>query len=121
MVPRCSARGRECRADVYEDDGAIVVEVDLPGVVAGDIHLQVDSFLVSIRASISEADPRHYHRRERGSETIFREVPLPVAVRRDTTTADLRNGVLTVRMRYKLQMAGAETPFTIPVRRGYAA
>ena len=112
---------RECRADVYEDGGAIVVEIDLPGVAAEDIRLKVDSYLVSVQASIPEEDSRNYHRRERGAQRFFREIPLPVAVRRDTTTADLRDGVLIVRMRYRLQVTGAAEAWRIPVRRGYAA
>ncbi len=106
---------RECRADVYEERGAMVVELDLPGVAAEDVRLKIDPYLVRVRASIQERDSRHYHRRERGVLRFAREIPLPVAVRRDTTTADLRDGVLTIRMRYKLDVAGPIS-WPIPVR-----
>lgn len=112
---------RECRADVYEDRGSIVIELDLPGVAAEDIRLKVDSYLVSVHASIHEEDTRVYHRRERGVKNFFREIPLPVAVRRDTTMAELRDGVLIIRMRFRLQVAGAAAASRIPVTRGYAA
>ncbi len=107
---------RECRADVYEDEGFMVVEVDLPGVAAEDIRLQVGSHLVSIRAAVAAEAQRQYHRRERGIHRIVREVPLPLAVRRDTTLASLRDGVLTVRIRCKLEVAGADAAWQIPVR-----
>jgi len=89
---------RECRADVYQDEQSLVVEIDLPGVAAEDVQLKVDTHVVSVRGLASEQDRHRYYRRERGARAFTRDIPLPVPVRCNLVGADFANGVLTIRL-----------------------
>jgi len=113
--------GRECRVDVYEKGSEIIVEAELPGLGPEDVRVTVETHLLTVHARVPKRPgDRRYHRRERASERILREIPLPIAVRRDQATATVRNGVLEVRLRARLESVGV-SPWPVKVRRGVRA
>jgi HSP20 family protein len=88
------------RVDVYEEAGAIVLEVEAPGRSREDLWVRASSASVSIAGAADEprGRERRYHRRERRTGILLREVPLPACVDPAGGRAWLSRGVLRVRL-----------------------
>jgi HSP20 family protein len=87
--------------DISERDGALVVEASLPGWKKDEIDVQVHDGVLTIKAERkqeSEQQDGQYHRRERSWGTIRRRISLPAEVDDASVDAELKNGVLTLRM-----------------------
>ena len=84
--------------NVWEQNDALKVEMELPGVKSEQVDISVAGGELSIK--INAADAAHegvtYHRRERPVGSFSRIVRLPVEVDADRVEADLRDGVLTI-------------------------
>ena len=100
--------------DVTETEKAFTLTVDLPGVEAKDITLDVDEQVLSLRAERTQALPEGYraHRLERSTFALSQRCALPRRLDLDNVRAELNNGVLTVTLP-KLAELG---PRTIPVQ-----
>jgi HSP20 family protein len=86
---------------MYEEDDALVVEASVPGFQREDIAIQLHQGLLSIVASRPEQTtdaPRHYYRRERPVGSWTRRIALPGIVHDATVDAELKQGVLTLRI-----------------------
>jgi HSP20 family protein len=103
-VPRTATSGFPA-VNVAEDDDAIIVEAELPGLDATDVEISVKNdelVLRGSRAAVAADDgdgatPRvTWHRRERGSGPFERRLTLPVAIDAERVEARLVDGVLTV-------------------------
>jgi HSP20 family protein len=100
------------RADVYESEDKIFVEMDLPGIKRDQIDVTIESGRLIIsgeRVMNTQMDATHeesekptVHRRERHSGLFQREYNLPETVDQDKVEAQLTNGVL------KLELSKAE-------------
>ncbi len=90
--------------DVAETDDAIEVTTDLPGIKAEDIDIEIRNDYLTISGQTSEkketeeGDGRKYHRIERRTGSFSRSVRLPCDVQQDNVDAELKDGVLTVKM-----------------------
>lgn len=90
--------------DVSETDDAVEVTTDLPGFTAQDIDIEIRNDHLTISGEMSEekesenGDNRRYHRIERRSGSFTRSVRLPCEVSQDNVDAELKDGVLTVKM-----------------------
>ena len=87
------------RADVFEQNGNIVVKAELPGIKVEDIDLTIDSGDLVIRAtreSETEVKEEDYYRMERTAGSFYRRLPLPDGVMAEQIAAECKNGVLTV-------------------------
>ena len=84
--------------DVHETAAEYVITAELPGLGREDVQIQVHDRLVQISGQRRERDApcEEYHRIERGHGSFSRTFELPLPVRTDHVTADLREGVLTV-------------------------
>ncbi|MFM9059357.1 MAG: Hsp20/alpha crystallin family protein [Planctomycetaceae bacterium] len=93
--------------NVAESDDAVTIEVELPGLAAGDIDIAVsgDEFVLKgARPAAAGAPPAGdgeqagvtWHRRERCTGAFERRITLPVAVDAARVEARLADGVLTV-------------------------
>ena len=85
--------------DVYEDRDRIVLSVELPGLTADDIELEIDDNVLTIsgeRAFAEAAEEGRYHRVERAYGRFTRSVTLPKGVTTADITADVKDGVLVV-------------------------
>lgn len=91
--------------NVRESDEAITVEAELPGLDAADVGISVmgdELVLEGARPERASGDGESsgekvtWHRRERGSGSFKRRIPLPVAVDAGRVEARLVDGVLTV-------------------------
>jgi HSP20 family protein len=87
--------------DVAETETAFEVKMDLPGVSAEDVDIQIDNNTLTVRGHRSHEaekkdDKTQYHRVERFSGTFARSVVLPNSVNEDETAAEFKDGVLKI-------------------------
>jgi HSP20 family protein len=89
------------RMDVYEKDNAIVFKAELPGLKKEDVEVEVDGEDLVVRGeskSESEVKDEDYYRSERSYGSFYRRMPLPAGVTPEQIQANLKDGVLEVRV-----------------------
>ena len=87
--------------DLVETAESIEVKVDLPGIKASDINVQINNNVLTIsgqRIEESKKDTATCHRMERRIGEFSRSVTLPVPVDENKIDAQCRDGILTVSM-----------------------
>ena len=112
--PRGSAMPR---ADVFEQNGNIMVKAELPGVSKDNINLTIedgDLVLRAERKEESEVNEEQYVRMERQFGSLYRRLPLPAGINPDEIQANLTDGVLEVTIP-KPSPAKADNTKHIPV------
>jgi HSP20 family protein len=84
--------------NIREEDAALHVEAEVPGLSMDDVRIFVLGDVLTIEGERKSASPdgATYHRRERGVGKFTRVIHLPVEVDADRVNAQLRDGVLTV-------------------------
>jgi HSP20 family protein len=86
-------------ADLAETDNAYQVRIDIPGMNAADIDVQVHRNLLTIsgqRRDEKEENGKTFHRVERRSGKFSRSLTLPANVNENEVAAEYDQGVLTV-------------------------
>jgi len=94
------------KADVFEEAGDYVVEVELPGTGSDSVEIVLDDGAVTIRGpglGFEEATPRVYFRRERKPGPFERHISLPGPVWPDYAEATRRDGLLVIRVPKKVR------------------
>ena len=87
------------RVDVYEDDNAIKLAADLPGVKPEDFKLSIENFKLTLSGErkFDEAEKKeNWHRVERRYGTFSRTFTLPVTVNVEDVKAEFKDGVLAI-------------------------
>jgi HSP20 family protein len=87
------------RVDVEENEEAVVVHADLPGIDKKDLSVNLKDNLLTIRAERkceNENKAKTYCRSERAFGTFQRSFALSERVKAEAIKADYKNGVLTV-------------------------
>lgn len=87
--------------DVSETDGAIEVTMDVPGMPAEDIDIQLHENSLTVTGTHKEEHEekeRSYHRVERRRGSFSRTIPLPCAVAEDKVQAKVKDGVLEIHL-----------------------
>jgi HSP20 family protein len=87
--------------DIYEDEQAVVVKAEAPGIDPKDIDVKVENNTLSIRGERKfeqEEKEENFHRVERRYGTFYRAFTLPNTVEADNVQANYNNGVLEVRL-----------------------
>jgi HSP20 family protein len=87
--------------DLAETDGTIEVRMDIPGMEAKDIDIQVNGNLLTIsgeRKEEREEKGKTYHRIERRIGSFSRSVTLPCTVKEEAVDAQYKSGILTVKL-----------------------
>ncbi len=87
--------------DIYEDEGTITVQAQVPGVKAEDVHIDVENNVLTISGDrkLEREDKREgYHRIESSYGSFTRSFMLPEAADSEKVEAGLSDGVLTVRI-----------------------
>lgn len=95
--------------DVSEDESGYIVRASVPGFKKEEVDVSAHNGVLTVRAEHSEEreeKAERYHRRERRVDSFFRSVGLPGEFEEDKTRAELKDGVLTVRL--------AKTPRSMP-------
>lgn len=97
-----SVGGGTLPVDIYETDGAVVVEAGpLYGVRAEDIEVSITGSVLTIQGKVQEQLEQErsaatYLRRERRLERFSRAVTIPRPVKADEAVASLKEGTLTI-------------------------
>jgi HSP20 family protein len=100
---------------VLADEGAeLRVYAEVPGFASGDLNVSIEQGTLTIRGERSDEVPQGYsvHRKERGAVRFARSIGLPARVESDKVEANLRDGILELR----LPKVAAERPRTIDVK-----
>ena len=86
-------------ADLSETDDALQIRMDMPGLKAEEINIEVSGNTIRISGEHKEEKEekgRTFHRVERRSGSFARAMTLPAAVKEEKVTAECRDGVLTI-------------------------
>ena len=87
--------------DMSETDTAIDVRMDLPGITAKEIDIQVNGNMLTVageRKEEKEEKGKTFHRVERLYGNFSRSVTLPCSVNEDEVAAEYKDGVLTIKL-----------------------
>jgi len=85
--------------DVLRSDDALTIVADVPGVDKKDLEIRIEDGILTISAPVSEVDARHKMLyREYGIGGYQRRFSLSDKIDQSKISADLENGVLTVKL-----------------------
>lgn len=85
--------------DVFESTSHVVVRVELAGVRSEDLRVTVDGGTLrvsGVRRVIDRSDVKRLHQMEIATGPFERRVQIPVPIDRETVSANLADGFLTV-------------------------
>lgn len=85
--------------DIYETDTAIVLKMELPEMRKEDLHVTLENNVLTLRGERKfdeTINRQNYHRIERKYGEFIRIFALPKFVESTRTTAEFKEGVLTV-------------------------
>lgn len=88
-------------ADLYEDGGNLVTEMNLPGLKGDDIDITIEENHLRIsgkREEVEEKKEKSHYTKEIRRGTFERVIPLPDPVDETRVEAEYKNGVLKVTM-----------------------
>lgn len=112
-IPSLFGEGFAPLADVEETDDAFVVEIELAGVDKEDLNIELSGRRLVVTGERKERERAGILRKRTRMVGRFRsEVVLPTEVDEDAVTAELDQGVLTVRV----PKAASERPRRITVQ-----
>jgi HSP20 family protein len=89
------------RIDLHEENGELCLRADLPGMQPQDLDVRVDGDMLTIsgeRKSEQNRNERDYHVMERSHGRFQRSVQLPFSPNPDEVRAEVRHGVLELRI-----------------------
>jgi HSP20 family protein len=87
------------RMDMYEKDGKIIAEVELPGMNVDDIDVEVEDNHLKIEAKKEEKEEekeKGYYRKEIKRGYFKRVIPLPDKVKPEDIEATYEGGILKI-------------------------
>ena len=87
--------------DMSESDNAVEIRMDLPGITAKDIDIQVAGNVLTVsgeRKEEKEEKGKTFHRIERRYGNFSRSITLPCPVAESEVAAEYHDGVLTVKL-----------------------
>jgi HSP20 family protein len=86
------------RVDIFEADNELVLFADLPGVKPEDLDLHFEKGELILRAACPPRTTGGFARQEYGVGDFYRAFTVAEDVDADKIAAELKNGVLTVRL-----------------------
>lgn len=89
------------RFDIKETKDGFVIKADLPGVKDEDVNVSVTGSQLAIsgkREEENREEGEHHYLVERSAGTFSRVFSLPDGADADSVTADMKNGVLTLKI-----------------------
>jgi HSP20 family protein len=85
-------------ADIFEYEDGLAVVVDLPGVPKDGVDLRVEQDILTIKAAPAASEKDNPVMREYELRPFFRQFQLGEQVDQEKIEAQMRHGVLTIRM-----------------------
>ncbi len=92
---------RQPLVDISDNGKEYLVKAELPGINKEDLNVEVTENGVEISAekkTEEREEKKGYIRRERRYASFYRSIPLPDGILPDKAEADLKDGVLTVKL-----------------------
>jgi|HigsolmetaAR201D_1030396.scaffolds.fasta_scaffold06252_5 HSP20 family protein len=92
---------RRLAIDVIDEDDAIVVRADVPGIDPDKVKVEVKDDILTVSAEFeesSEEKDKRFLRRERRYGSFTRSIALPPGVNPDAIKATHKNGVVEIRV-----------------------
>lgn len=89
------------QVEMFEREGQLIVRVDLPGMKADDIEVDIADNALSIhgeRTSERDDEEEGYYHTERSYGSFYRAIFLPEGVNTENAEASFRDGVLEITM-----------------------
>lgn len=88
----------EPTVDIWESDGALVLQADVPGVKKDDVEINLDKDVLTIsgRVALDEYEGLRPVYSEFGVGNFYRRFSLGETIDQAAITADMNDGVLTV-------------------------
>jgi HSP20 family protein len=87
--------------DVVEEDDALRVTVELPGMRKEDVHVEIENGVLTVsgeKKSESSKKTKSAQRLERRYGAFYRSFTLPAGVKGDAADAEFKDGVLSIRL-----------------------
>lgn len=97
------------RTDIYEKDGHLCFELELPGLKKEEIKARIEEDRLIIKGEIKrdqEVNEDHYLRMERRYGTFQKSFPLPVEAQRSDLKAAFQDGILQISIPLKQSLKG---------------
>jgi HSP20 family protein len=87
--------------DVFEKDGELRVQAELPGLAEKDVEITIQGNVLAItgeKTDETEVNEKDFYRRERSYGRFARRIALPDGAQKDQITAKFKDGVLKVKV-----------------------
>lgn len=84
--------------DIFEIEEGLAVVADLPGVAKEDLDIRVENDVLTIKGKVTPPDTPGVLYREWDLATYHRQFQLSEQVDRDKIEAEMRHGVLTIKL-----------------------
>lgn len=87
--------------DLTESTDEVMIALDVPGLTSEQLNLEIVGNMLTVsgeRPDIPAAACEVVHLRQRPCGKFTRAIPLPVAVNHERISAEVHNGVLTIRL-----------------------
>lgn len=89
---------------LWEDDGRVVLELEVPGISQDDLEVQVEAGMLTVAAKRdAPAWPGKLKHNEHRHGDFLRRVRLDESLDPTSVEADLQNGVLTLTIRRRVE------------------
>lgn|SRR5688572_12412311 len=85
--------------DIIENDHALTVKAELPGIEAKDVAVTIDNNVLTLkgeRRMEKDVKKENYHRMERAYGSFARSFALPTFVDAEKVRGEFKNGLLTI-------------------------
>jgi HSP20 family protein len=102
--------------DISEDNGSILVDVEIPGMKKEDIKVSLENNVLSLKGEKKqqrEVNQENLHRWERRYGSFVRSFELPMPVQADKIKASYKNGVLHVELPKAEEVKPKEIPIEV--------
>ena len=106
-------------ANIYDAETEFVITVEVPGIAVGDVELSMSNGVLTMKGKRVDSEPvsaDQFRRSERPGGHWERQFSLPERIQEDEIRAELKNGVLMLR----LPKSPSAAPRQIPVVNGGA-
>lgn len=102
--------------DISEEDEALIVTAEVPGVDAGDLDVSVSGDMLTLsgeKREESEERREGFYHSERRFGAFRRAIPLPAPVDRERISAECKDGVLRIRLPKSEEAAAKRIPVSV--------
>jgi HSP20 family protein len=82
--------------DIFENEDALIVVVDLPGVDKDGVDIRVEDDILTIKGNAKYTQPATVLRQEFSLQNYYRQFQLSDEVDQSKISAESKNGVLTI-------------------------